>query len=164
MWFILKKYLFGSISSGVFPLWLPNINSGYPLFADISAGSYYLPSIVLFFITSMKAVSLLVVLHFFIAAFFMFKLGKLYRLSVTSALICGITFSLSGLLVNYIADPSRLFVVCLYPFFFYSFIKTIKSRNITWLFATSYVLSFQIFAGHPTIFSIYGFQTIWQAI
>lgn len=148
LWFILKKYIFNSIASGVFPLWLPNINSGYPLFADISAGTYYLPSFILFFDTCMKAVSLLVVLHFIIAAFFMFKLGKLYRLSDTAALICGITFSLSGLMVNYIADPSRLFVVCLYPLFFYSFINMIESRNITWLIATSCVLSFQIFAGH----------------
>ncbi len=143
-----KKFLFNSISAGIFPLWNPYLLSGIPFFADITAGTYYAPYLSLFLLPTMQGLSLLVVAHFFIAAFFMYKLAKLFDLSNLAALVCGITFSLSGLLINYIADPSRLFVVCLYPLFFYSLLRMLQDNTVRWLCVSAIVLASQIFAGH----------------
>ncbi len=144
----LKKFFFDSLAKGVFPLWLPDMLSGYPIFADLSAGTYYLPYLFLVIAQTIRAISILVVIHFFIAAFFMYRLCRHLRISKTGSLSGAIIYSLSGLMVNYIADPSRFFVVSLYPVFFLFLVKSLEKKNFLILFLTSAVLATQIFAGH----------------
>jgi len=144
----LKKFFFDSLTKGVFPLWLPNMLSGYPIFADPSAGTYYLPYLFLLIAQTIRAISVLVVTHFFVAAFFMYRLCRHFRISKTGSLSGAIIYSLSGLMVNYIADPSRFFVISLYPVFSLFMVKSLEKKNILFLFLTSLVLAMQIFAGH----------------
>lgn len=147
-YFPYKNFLLRSLLSGVFPLWNPYILSGYPMFADISLGTYYLPNILIVLWPTMKMFSFVIIIHFFISLVSMYLLAKRLDLSKTAAVFSAITFSFSGLLINYIADTSRLFVVTLYPLFFFFLLTLFKKRNYLWFFATSVVLSFQIFAGH----------------
>lgn len=143
-----KTFWFKNLVNGVLPLWDPNIYSGYPIFADISLGNYYLPSYLLLLSYTMKGISMLVVLHFFLASVFMYKFGRLLGISKVGSLASSVAFSMSGILVNYIADPPRLFVVSIYPLFFYTLLQAFKRYGLFWIIVTGVVLSLQIFAGH----------------
>src|SRR3989344_5180762 len=75
-----KQFFFDNIRRGVLPLWNPYIYSGYPQFADMTLGSFYPPSWILLIETSITSVSWLIIGHFFIAGYFMFRLGKWLKL------------------------------------------------------------------------------------
>jgi len=144
----LKQFFSKSLASGVFPLWLPHILSGYPIFADITAGTYYLPYFFLLIFPSMTVLSILVLLHFAVSGYGAYKLGRFLNLSYESSIITGIIYAFSGLMVNYTADLSRFFVISLLPLFYYSFLRVLKNKEVVWILITSIILSFQIFAGH----------------
>lgn len=136
-----KQWFFSQIHRGVFPLWNPHIFSGYPVFADMTLSTFYPPAWVLFFNDSMKSVSLLIVAHFFIAGYFTYLLGKKLSLSTIASLFSAVIYTFSGIMVNYIADPQRFFVISWLPaFFFFLF----QGR----ILLLALILALQIFAGH----------------
>lgn len=147
-YFPYKNFLLRSLLSGVFPLWNPYILSGYPVFADTSLGTYYPPNFLIVLSPTMRMFSLVIVLHFFISLVSMYLLARRLSLSKTAAIFSAVVFSFSGLMINYIADTSRLFVVALFPLFFFSLLTLFRKKNHFWFFITSLVLSLQIFAGH----------------
>lgn len=144
----LKTQFFKSLSQGTFPLWSSSLHAGYPIFADISAGLYYPPNFLLFFPQSMNAVSLLIVFHFFAASVAMYFLSRKLAMSPHASIFAGIIYAVSGIMVNYIAEPPRLATISLYPLFFLSLIQALEKRKLVWILLSGLVLSAQIFAGH----------------
>ncbi|MEK7513295.1 MAG: hypothetical protein AAB430_01185 [Patescibacteria group bacterium] len=144
----LRQFFFNHLRQGIFPLWNQNIYSGYPFFADMTLSNYYLPALILFFETTARSVTLLLVAHFFLAGFFMYRLGQLLKLSSPASFFISLIYTFSGILVNYMADPQRFFVIALFPLFFYCFIRAFKVQTISSLIFCSLALSLQIFAGH----------------
>lgn len=142
------NFLHNSLKNGIFPLWNPYILSGYPVFADISLGTYYPPNWLVVLKPTMKVFSLVIIFHFFIALVSMYFLVRRLSLSRKAAVFSSLTFSFSGLFVNYIADTARLFVVALYPLFLFSLLTLFKKKNYLWFLITVLVLTLQIFAGH----------------
>lgn len=136
-----KQFFFENIRHGVLPLWNPYIYSGYPMFADMTLGNFYPPSWILFFSSSIKAVSWLIIAHFFVAGYFTYRLGQLLKLSREAAFFSAVIYTFSGIMINYIADPQRFFVISLFPFFFYALFKGK-------IILIALALSLQIFAGH----------------
>lgn len=136
-----KQWFFANIRQGIFPLWNPYIFSGYPAFADMTLGTFYPPSWILFFNDSVKTVSLLMIAHFFIAGYFTYRLGKLLKLSRLASFFAAVIYTFSGIMINYVADPQRFFVISLFPLFFYALFR---GRII--LIAAA--LALQLFAGH----------------
>jgi len=137
----LRQWFFDQLRQGVLALWNPYIYSGYPFFADMTLSNYYLPAWLLYFDNSIKAVSWLLVGHFLVAGYFTYRLGQLLKFSRLASLFSAIIYTFSGIMVNYIADPQRFFVISLFPFFFYALFK---ARIILIAIA----LTLQIFAGH----------------
>ncbi|MCX6816754.1 MAG: hypothetical protein NTZ93_02735 [Candidatus Beckwithbacteria bacterium] len=143
-----RKFFFDNFRKGIFPLWNPHVYSGYPFFADMTLSNYYLPAFILFLETSIRSVSWLLVGHFFLAGFFMYRLGRLLKLSSPASFFISIVYSFSGILVNYTADPQRFFVIALFPLFFYSLFRAFEVKKISGIILSSLALSLQIFAGH----------------
>ncbi|OGG15120.1 hypothetical protein A2773_04490 [Candidatus Gottesmanbacteria bacterium RIFCSPHIGHO2_01_FULL_39_10] len=144
----MKHFFIDSIKHGIFPLWNPYIFSGYPYFADISLDTYYLPTIILFIDGTLRGITYLIILHFIFSGYFAFKLGKMLKLQDLGALFFSITYTFSGLMVNYIVDPKRLFTVSLYPLFFYSLLLAFQKNKFFFTVLSSLALSLQIFSGH----------------
>ena len=112
----LRQWFFDQLRQGVLALWNPYIYSGYPFFADMTLSNYYLPAWLLYFDNSIKAVSWLLVGHFLVAGYFTYRLGQLLKFSRLASLFSAIIYTFSGIMVNYIADPQRFFVISLFPF------------------------------------------------
>ena len=137
----LRQWFFDQLRQGVLPLWNPYIYSGYPFFADMTLSNFYPPAWLLYFNTSIKAVSWLLVGHYFIAGYFTYRLGQLLKFSRLASLFSAIIYTFSGIMINYIADPQRFFVISLFPFFFYALFKGK-------IILIAVALALQIFAGH----------------
>lgn len=144
----MKAFLIRNLQQGIFPLWNPEIFSGYPVFADLSLDTYYLPALFLFINSTLQGISFLIVAHFFLAGYFMFKLGNQLGLSNKASFLASIIFSFSGIAVNYIADPKRLFTIALYPLFYYLLVIAFKKNRFFWTILCAMTLSLQIAAGH----------------
>ena len=93
----LAQWVGQELHAGVFPLWLPDIFTGYPIFADGELGLAYLPQVAL--LTLLPAPLALVwlrVLHVFLAGLFTFAYLRSLRLDPLPALGGGLVFALGS--------------------------------------------------------------------
>src|SRR6202043_2710552 len=77
----LAQWVGPQLQAGVFPLWLPGIFTGYPIFADRELGLAYLPQVALLYLLPPPlAMVWLRVLHVFLAGLFTYAYLKTMRL------------------------------------------------------------------------------------
>jgi hypothetical protein len=89
-----------SIKHGDFPLWNPYQFSGHPFLANPQYGILY-PINSLFFILPFDfAFNTIIVLHFFLGGLFTYIFLRDLKVSVTGALLSGVTFMLGGFLLS----------------------------------------------------------------
>ncbi|HET6317992.1 MAG TPA: hypothetical protein VFG86_16175, partial [Chloroflexota bacterium] len=95
----LAEWVGEQLKSGHFPLWLPGIFSGYPIFADGELGLAYLPQVLLLWmLPTPVAMVWLRVLHAFLAGAFMFWFLRTLRLEPVPALGGGLVFAFGSFL------------------------------------------------------------------
>jgi len=95
----LAQWLSQQLHAGVFPLWLPGIFTGYPIFADGEMGLAYLPQVALLAVLPAPlALVWLRVLHVFLAGLFTFAYLRNLRLDPLPALGGGLVFAFGSFL------------------------------------------------------------------
>jgi hypothetical protein len=95
----LSDWVAGQLKSGSFPLWLPNIFTGYPLFADGELGLLYLPQVLLLFsLPTPVAMVWLRVLNTFMAGLFMYLFLRGWCLASLPALGGAVVFAFGSFL------------------------------------------------------------------
>ena len=83
----------------MFPLWLPDIFTGYPIFADGELGLAYLPQLALLYLLPTPAAMVwLRALHVFLAGLFTYIYLRTLRLDPLPALGGGLVFALGSFL------------------------------------------------------------------
>jgi hypothetical protein len=93
-YFPLADWVSQQLHSGTFPLWLPSIFTGYPIFADGELGLAYLPQVLLLaLLPANVAMVWLRVLHVFLAGAFMYAFLRTLRLEPLPALGGGLVFA-----------------------------------------------------------------------
>jgi hypothetical protein len=95
----LASWVGQQLHAGVYPLWLPGIFTGYPIYADGELGLLYLPQVILLAVlpTPLAMVWLRVV-HAFLAGLFMLLLLRGLRLSSLAALGGSLVFAFGSFL------------------------------------------------------------------
>jgi Bacterial membrane protein YfhO len=95
----LAQWVGQHLQAGVFPLWLPAIFTGYPIFADGELGLAYLPQLLmLYLLPAPLAMVWLRVLHAFLAGLFMHLYLRSLRLDPVPALGGALIFAFGGFL------------------------------------------------------------------
>lgn len=95
----LAQWVSQQLHAGVFPLWLPGIFTGYPIFADGELGLAYLPQVALLAVLPAPlALVWLRVLHVFLAGLFTFFYLRNLRLDPLPALGGGLVFAFGSFL------------------------------------------------------------------
>jgi Bacterial membrane protein YfhO len=95
----LAQWVGQQLHAGVFPLWLPDIFTGYPIFADGELGLAYLPQVaLLYLLPTPVAMVWLRVLHIFLAGLFTYLFLRTLRLDRLPALGGGLVFALGSFL------------------------------------------------------------------
>jgi hypothetical protein len=93
-YFPLANWVSQQLHAGSFPLWLPSIFTGYPIFADGELGLAYLPQVLLLgVLPAPLAMVWLRVLHVFLAGAFMYAFLRTLRLEPLPALGGGLVFA-----------------------------------------------------------------------
>ena len=98
-YFPLAQWVGEHLHGGVFPLWLPEIFTGYPIFADGELGLAYLPQVLLLWaLPTPIAMVWLRVLHVFLAGVFTYLFLKTLRLDSLPALGGALVFAFGSFL------------------------------------------------------------------
>ena len=95
----LAQWVGQQLHAGVFPLWLPGIFTGYPIFADGELGLAYLPQVLLLaLLPTPLAMVWLRVVHVFLAGLFTYVYLKTLRLDPLPALGGALVFAFGSFL------------------------------------------------------------------
>jgi len=95
----LAQWVGQQLHAGVFPLWLPDIFTGYPIFADGELGLAYLPQLTLLYLLPTPAAMVwLRALHVFLAGLLTYIYLRTLRLEPLPALGGGLVFALGSFL------------------------------------------------------------------
>lgn len=95
----LAQWIGQQLQSGSFPLWMPGIFNGYPIFADGELGLAYLPQVLLLYVLPTPlAMVWLRVLHAFLAGLFTYLYLKTLRLDPLPALGGALVFAFGSFL------------------------------------------------------------------
>jgi hypothetical protein len=88
-----------SLLAGTLPLWNPYQYAGHPLLATALPGLFYPPNIVYLLFPTPLAIEASVLLHLFLAGWFMYFYGRTIALSRSASLTAGIVYMGSGVVV-----------------------------------------------------------------
>ncbi len=146
-----KIYLASELIQGRFPLWNPYIFSGSPYFADINLGTLYPLNIVYVLFSPFRALTIEIILSYFVAIVGTYLLSRSIGLSVIASFYSSIVYIFSGTIASYTNNVSMLHVAVLMPLVLWSIICFLQKANIQSFLIASLCVSLQIVSGHPQI-------------
>jgi hypothetical protein len=154
------QFLVTSLHQHSFPFWNPYSEAGRLFIGEPTSGAFY-PFNLLLAILPQNARGLapawgleyMVVIHFFLASFFTYLLGRHLGLSRFGSLVGGITFAYSGSLsLRYFAQITVFTASVWIPAVFLCYSKAIRSRRmagqVLWANLGGLALALGILAGH----------------
>ncbi len=95
MFYPTYHYGFEELAAGRIPLWSPYTYCGIPFLATLQTGLLYPGNFLFFLLPTELAMGMTAALHTFLAAWFMFLIGREWRWSRTASLIAALTWAFS---------------------------------------------------------------------
>jgi hypothetical protein len=158
--FLFPTYRFtaASLKGGYLPLWNPHLYSGAPFLADMQAGLFYLPNLILFLIAPefpYETLQWMVVLHVFLAGLFMYLCLRYLEPSrpvrVPAALAGAIAFMFSDLFIVHFGNLNLVAVAAWLPLIFLLFWRALRTRSLGFAVAAGVVCGLSTLEGHLQI-------------
>jgi hypothetical protein len=154
--FIYPRYAFVAhyIRQGVVPLWDPYLYGGQPYLADVQSGLLYpvnLLAYAIFRSFDYHKLELLAIAHYALAGVFAYALGRQLRLGRFGALVAGIVWEGSGVLVAHFGHYNLVAVAVWIPLILGLLQPALEGRSIWWCTAASIALATSTFAGHTQL-------------
>ena len=145
-----RHHLHAALAQGHLPVWVPQINAGFPLLAEGQVGALYPPNLALALLLSpWQAVNWSVVLHLMLAAASMVALLGRWQVGLAGRITGGLTYGLSGYLVVRAMSPNYLAVAAWLPLLFCFVDASLMEGRRRWLVWAALVVALQLLAGHP---------------
>lgn len=167
----LRLLMVEQVKAGAWPLWNPYIFFGMPLMASLQAGLFYPLTIIYHVLPFDLAFNYYIVIHYFLAACFMYWLMKDFKVSAYAAVFSSLAFAFSGYLLSVSNMNTSLSSVIWLPLVFMYFRRTTLNLdgnkpsmfNMNFVFL---VLSFSLMflGGEPTIIYITSFFLLFYAL
>ena len=152
----LRYLMVEQVKAGHLPLWDPYIFCGFPLLATLQIGFFYPLTVVHYFLPFDLAFNYYTIIHYFLAACFMYALLRHYELRRLAAFFGGLVFAFSGYLLSVSNMNTSLSSVIWLPLALL-FVDRLTTRpqdgrgriiNLVWL---SCSLALMFLGGEPTI-------------
>jgi len=143
------EFIRSTIRSFDFPFWNPHIYSGIPFLANMQSALLY-PFTYLYVIFDFSSAMLInLLLHTFMAAFFMYLFSRDLNLSQRGSILAGVAFAFNGFLIMHYPFPSQMNSYVWLPLILLFFRRALRKGSALDLFSAALFFSLQIFAGHP---------------
>ncbi|MFH1683814.1 MAG: YfhO family protein [Candidatus Margulisiibacteriota bacterium] len=147
----LRQLMVEQVKMGQFPLWNPYIFCGFPLLATLQICFFYPLSIIHYFLPYNLAFNYYTILHYFLAASFMYWLLRYFRLVRPAAFLGGIVFAFSGYLLSVSNMNTSLSSVIWLPLILIFFDRLLKDKSFANIAILGILLAVQFLGGEPTI-------------
>ncbi len=145
----LKELLSSSLKKGGWPLWTPNLASGFPILAEGQIGTFYLPNLLLFrFLPTVTAYNLNLALAGFLSALGTYLFLRFLRISRVASVFGALVFTFSGFLTAHLPHFNLIQAASLTPLLFWSFFLLNRKPCLRYSILAGFFLSQQIFTGH----------------
>lgn len=145
-----------ALNNGELPLWTPFINFGYPLHADMQSGGWNPVVWVFSYISkfSLAGFHAELLFYFSMAGISFYYLCRQYAYSVTTALIFGLVYELSGFMIDSVQFYACISSACWLPFIFLFYKKMITGRKTIDAILTGFFLYLLFTGGYPSLFIV----------
>ena len=147
-----KYFLSEALHAGIFPLWNPYMNFGFPMYAD-PGFAYWNPITWLFAGIGYSAYTLTVevLLYLYIAGILMFNLGRHLKFSTGVSIVVAAMYMCSGFFIGSIQYINFLTAAAFLPFLLQSFLQCIRQPSLRYSAKLSVAFYFVSMGGHPAI-------------
>ena len=145
-----KAFLGESLRDGHFPLWMPDIYSGVPLFAQIEAGALYPPHLLIFSaFDPYRGLGLAIVFDLLVASYGATLLARRYGADPVPAALAGLVFAWCGFNVTHGRHLNMHAAAALLPWIVLALEHILAGERKGPHLAL--LIALQLAAGHPQI-------------
>jgi hypothetical protein len=141
-----------ALQGGEFPLWNPYTFSGQPLFASLQTAILYPPNWILLGFPLVFGFNLTIVLHYFLAGWFIYLLSRELGGSPGAAVLSALAFSLGGGLLSLHSMLSSLQSAVWAPLTLFFFLRAVKHNSTKFGLLTMIATLVQFLGGGIEIF------------
>jgi hypothetical protein len=141
-----------AVQSGSFPFWNPYTFSGQPLFASLQTAVIYPPNWILLGFPLVFGFNLTIVLHFFLAGWFIYLLSRELGGSPGAGVLSALAFSLGGGLLSLHSVLSSLQSAVWAPLILFLLLRAIKQDSLKFGLLTMAGVLVQFLGGGIEIF------------
>ncbi len=148
-----REFARSAIRSGVLPHWNPYSSCGKPFLALPKAAVFYPVNLLLYAWPSLiGGLRFFYVLHFVLAGFFAYLLGREWKLGMGASLVMGVIWAFNGFIVTRIEFQSSMATLALYPLVFLLAHRMLWKPSVLRGIWLSLALSAQFLAGNTPDF------------
>lgn len=144
-----KLFAANLIRESILPFWNNLIFAGTPLIANFQSSVFYPLNILWFFMSTLDAWVIQVVLQPIFGMFFAYLLYRNWGLTKLSSLFGSVAFSFSGFLIVWLEYNVLYHVMYWLPFTFFLIDRYLKTKFPLYLVGLSLTVCLTIFAGYP---------------
>ncbi|MCL4458521.1 MAG: YfhO family protein [Chloroflexi bacterium] len=144
-----RHFLAESLKGGVLPLWNPYIFAGTPFLANPQSAVFYPLNVIFLLLPTPLAYTYQILLHIFLAGLFTYLYLRKLGTGQLAALVGGVVFMFSGVLVAWAEFATILSTAIWLPLLFLFVELAFRDGKIRYALLAGVVLATQIFAGHP---------------
>jgi hypothetical protein len=141
-----------ALQGGEFPLWNPYTFSGQPLFGSLQTAVLYPPNWILLGFPLVFGFNLTIVLHYFLAGWFIYLLSRELGGSPGAAVLSALAFSLGGGLLSLHSVLSSLQSAVWAPLILFFLLRAIIQNSLKYVLLTMAAVLVQFLGGGIEIF------------
>ena len=149
-YFPLKRYLSVAIHDGIFPLWNPFLNYGFPVYGDISE-AWWNPGTWLMAVVGYTpwSFTIEIILYLLLGCYAMYKFSGIWVNSLPFRFAIALSYVCGGFFVSHIQHFNWIAGMACFPLFAYCLIRYIQSGQRHYLAATGISGLWFFTAAHP---------------
>lgn len=148
----LTNFVVSSLKNGDFPLRNPFLFSSFPQMASIQPPVFYPPFILFLLLPFHLALSISLIIHYFLAGFGVYLIGKYWKLNTSNALLGGIIFALNGYMFELNNLESTVYAVTWVPYIFLYIEKFLDKTSLKYFLLIVLFNSLQLATGRLDYF------------
>lgn len=155
----LRWLMVAQVKAGHLPLWNPYIFCGFPLLATLQVCFFYPLTAIYYLLPFNLAFNWYIILHYFLAACFMYAMLKHFKLGWSASFFGGFIFAFSGYLLSVSNMNTSLSSVIWLPLLVMVWDRIVRADGSQRLnvAASAVLLALMFLGGEPTIFYV----TFW---